>query len=503
MDKKNKAGSAVVYVTIIVLFAKALGFIKQMLTAQYFGATIQTDLISISEGLITNIDYLLVQTLTTAFVPTYIYVKNREECENKRFVANTIFVFFTVSFVITFILFVSAPIVSKILAPSYTQENSYRLANYIRIVSPSLIALVLSAIFNSLLKGNESFVPGEMISIFQSVILIICIVTFGNKIGADTLVYSFICYALFSLAFLAVYSKKHWDVRFNTPFEDENVKKLLRMMGPLLLGYSIVFVNQQVDKIIVSGLGDGVVSAMGYASVLSNFVCTFIGSICGVLFVYITQNIVNGKKKEAAHFVVQSTAQMITIVLPVFIITICNSVDIVTIVFGRGKFDDNAIHACSYALIGYGIMFVPYVIRELFSRFQYGYGDSKHPMINSSIGILINIIASIILSRFFGVLGVTVATSISVLVCGVLNIKSSMRMNDYVKLRDMKKYCMPWFAGVVFCLFVSLGGTRIFENMNALLRVTAITFVSFLGFYVINYKTVKPMIMTIIHKCDT
>lgn len=500
MDKKSKAGSAVVYVTLIVLFAKVLGFVKQMLTANYFGATIHTDLISISEGLITNIDYLLVQILTTAFVPTYIYAKTKDEDKSKRFVANTIFVFFIVSFIIALLLFVLAPVISRILAPSYSQENSYRLANYIRIFAPTLIALVLSAIFNSILKGNEAFIPGELMSIFQSVIIIGSIFIFGNIIGADILVYSFICYAIITLMFLALFSRKYWTLYVNSPFNDDNVRKLLKMMGPLLLGYSIVFVNQQVDKIIVSGLGDGVVSAMGYASVLSNFVCTFIGSICGVLFVYITQNIVNGNMKEAATFVIRSTAQMITIVIPVFIITICNSYDIVTIVFGHGKFDAKAIKACSFALIGYGIMFIPFVIRELFSRFQYGYGDSKHPMINSSIGIIINIITSIILSRFYGVLGVTVATSISVLVCGAMNIKSSMKINSYVKLQHMKEYIVPWTIGGLFCCIVSFGGSSLLENVNALVRIILIMLFSFTGFFAVNYKIVKPMIMTVFNK---
>lgn len=375
-----------------------------------------------------------------------------------------------------------------------------KLSYYIKIVSPTLNALVIAALFNSLLKGNESFVPGELISVIHSIIPILLIFILGKLCGPDTLVYSFILYAVISLVFLALYSKKYWNLKFSHPFKDENVIKLLHMTGPLLLGYSIVFINQQVDKIIVSGLGDGVVTAMGYASVLSNFICTFIGSVSGVLFVYITKRIAENKHDDAADFLINSTGQMITVVLPILVLTVFNSKDIVTVVFGRGKFDDDAIETCSYALIGYGLMFIPYVFREIFSRFQYGYGDSKHPMINSSIGIVFNIIASIVLSKFIGVLGVTIATSLSVLICGVLNIYSSLKINRMIKLISLRKLLVPWLLGGALCALFSFVGNKILADINVFIRLFIIVFFSMLFYFIINYKIIMNMIKTVLSK---
>ncbi len=500
MKKGRNEGIVAIYITIIVLFAKILGFAKQMLSANYFGATIQTDLISISEGLITNLDYILVQTLSTAFVPIYIHAKKEGTQKEKIFAVNTIFVFLLFSLFITVILFFTAPYISRILAPSFSENDSKQLAIYIRLFSPCLIALVISSIFNSLLKGNESFIPGEIISVIQSVLVIVFILLFGKMLGVETLAYSFICYSVFSLLFLGVSSKKYLGKKVITPFKDKNVIKLLKMIGPLLLGYSIVFINQQVDKIIVSGLGDGAVTAMGYASVLANFVCTFIGSIGGVLFVYITQRIVTNEKKNAAKYLVNCTSQMITIAVPVFVLTIFNAHDIVSLVFGHGKFDQEAITTCVFALIGYGLMFIPYVLRELFSRFQYGHGDSLHPMINSSISIVINIILSIVLSRVWGVLGVTIATSLSLMVCGVLNILSSKRLNEFIIIKEIFGNIFPWVIGGVFCWIISLVGNKVFESNSIVLRLGSIIIVSCLGYFLINFKMLKVIIKIILRR---
>ena len=92
-------------VSIIIIIAKVLGFIKQVLTASYFGATIQTDLIYLSEGLVSNIDYLLVQALSTAFIPTYVAISIDQPEKRKRFVAHTICFFLVTTLIIAGILF--------------------------------------------------------------------------------------------------------------------------------------------------------------------------------------------------------------------------------------------------------------------------------------------------------------------------------------------------------------------------------------------------------------
>lgn len=494
MNKSNLI-KKVVSVSGIIIIAKILGFIKQVLTASYFGASIQTDLIYLSEGLVSNIDYLLVQALSTAFIPTYIALNPDAPESRKRFVAHTISFFLVITLVISGILFFTAPIVSKILAPSYNYDVSLQLAKYIRLFAPTIIFIVELAVFSSLLKANERFVPGELVSCNQSIIMIFFVLTIGSSFGPDTLVVGFYAYAIFNLVFLVVLSRNYCSIVFSDTFSDPDVKRMLIMMGPLLLGYSMVFVNQQVDKIIVSGLGPGIVTAMSYAAVLSNFVGTFIGSICGVMFTYVSQNIAENKEHDAAELITSTSIWLITFFLPVSALAIANSTDIVTIVFRHGQFNETAVMQCAVALAGYGFMFVSLVLREQFSRFQYAYGDSRHPMINSTIAIVFNIIFSILLSRWFGVLGVTLATSLSVLICAILNIRSSFLRNKYLHLSVFLKYLPKWFMGVLICLGSSFLGQKYLIGMSPLIRFLVVTILSLLLYGILVWQIIRPLIM--------
>ena len=494
MSKKNGITGTLLSVGGIVILAKIFGFIKQTVTANTFGATIQTDIISLSEGLVGNLDYLLVQTLATAFIPTYIYAKSEDKEKGDLFISNAIKVFLIISLAISAAVFAGAPLVSRVLAPSYPAAQSAWLAKYIRIFAPVLVVIVELAIFNAVLKANEIFLPGEMIGLNQSLILIALVLLFGNRWGPDTLAVGFYAYALFNLTFLIFMSRNLWHFRRGNMFADPNIRKLLLMMGPLLLGYAMVFINQHVDMIIVSGLGDGTVTAMGYAAVLSNFVGTFVGSLCGVLFTYVTQGIAEKRDRDAAELTMKSACQIGTLLLPISILIVICSKDIVTIVFGRGKFDATAVQSCSMALIGYGSMFVPLVARELFSRFQYAYGDSKRPMINSTIAIVFNIVFSILLSRFMGVLGVTLATSISVLISAVLNVFSSRKKNRHINLHGIARYIPIWLVGALACAGIALGGMRLLAGAGSLLRFVCITAAALAVYGVIALPIIKPLI---------
>jgi putative peptidoglycan lipid II flippase len=195
-----------------------------------------------------------------------------------------------------------------------------------------------------------------------------------------------------------------------------------------------------------------------------------------------------------------SVIQLVTLFLPISILTIINAKDIVDIVFGRGKFDNDAVQNCSIALIGYSCMFVPFIIRELYSRFQYGYEDSTRPMINSTLAIIVNIVLSIVLSQFIGVIGVTIATSISVAICGGLNYSSSRKINKNIKIKGMMNASLRWLVGIMICIIVSLLGRSILIGGNMVLRFVIISSVSLLLYFIVTFPIIKPLICRMIRK---
>ena len=482
--KNNHIVSTAFSVTGLLLVSKLLGFIKQLVTASTFGTTLETDLISLSQDLIGNLQYLLVQAVLSALIAVYLHTAQQGEDAAKRFSFDVWKALTVITAGVVLLVELFAPWLSRLIAPSYPDEQLAQLSRYLRLFAPVLLLLVWIAVFNGLLHANKRFIPGEMISIHQSLFLIVLTVLLAGRLGVGVLVLAFFASNLWNAGYTALLSRRYWRVSHGSPFRNPAVRRLLRMMLPLLLGYSLVYVNQMVDKALVSGLDAGAVTALGYAAVLSNLVGTFIITFASMLFAYVTSRIAAGDENGAAQLTERTSLLLSVTFLPISILTVLLSEEIVTIVYARGAFDAESVRVCAQALRGYALMFAPMIFQEVYSRFLYGFQDSKKPMVNSSVAAVCNIALSIALCPRFGVAGVTVATSISVALGGALNLYSARREHPELHSAALLR-ALPWLlVGCAACgVAAHLCAARL-AGQSALIRFVLAAMAGFVAYAV-------------------
>lgn len=454
-------------VTGVIIVAKLLGFAKQAAAAALFGATLETDLVALSQGLLGNLDYVLVQILLTSFTALYIRLTDARPGEVLRATSDTLKAFSLIAAGAAALAFAAAPLAARILAPGYGAEDLARLTRYMRIFLPLLPLFAFSAVFTALLNAHKRFLPAELVSVNQSLLSLLILPLFSRVLGERSLILAFFAYTLWNLFFLGFLSRRYWRLeRGGNPFANPHVKELLRMCAPLLLSYSMVFINQQVDKSLTSGLGKGAVTALDYGSILANLVTAFIVSFCSILFTYTAAAISKGEHQTAAALTVRAAGLLTLAFLPVCLLTVLCARDIVTIAFARGAFDAKAAAASARALQGYGLLFIPLILREVYTRFQYGYGDTRRPTAASCISIVCNIVLSVLLSRRWGIFGIACATSVSVLVCGLLNLFYSRKLNRFLDLAPLARGLLWVFPASAACLAAAV-------RVNALLAAAA------------------------------
>ena len=95
-------------------------------------------------------------------------------------------------------------------------------------------------------------------------------------------------------------------------------------------------------------------------------------------------------------------------------------VPIISVLFMHGAFDERAVKMTSVALFYLVLGIIFWGVRDVFNRAFYAIQDTKTPMINGAIGVAISAGASVVLVKFMGIGGLTLATTISALVSCVL-----------------------------------------------------------------------------------
>ena len=139
-------------------------------------------------------------------------------------------------------------------------------------------------------------------------------------------------------------------------------------------------------------------------------------------------------------------------------------------IFGRGNLDKNLVLTIAKCLSYYSLCFVALCLRDLSTKIFYSFKNSRTPVINSSIGIILNIILNIVLSKYLGVSGIALATSISTIFISVLLFYNLKKYNIYLEKSNLvvfyKVILASFFMGIVVYIskkyFISLGKLNIF-----------------------------------------
>ena len=213
--------------------------------------------------------------------------------------------------------------------------------------------------------------------------------------------------------------KKGYRYKPYATLSDENIKKMLFLIGPVLIGVAVTQVNSIVDRTIASTLVEGSISALNYATKLNQFVMgMFIVSISSVIYPVLSRLSSENNKEKFNESIVRSINTVILLIIPISVGAIILANPIVKILFQRGEFDARATQMTAVALTFYSIGMLGYGLRDILGKVFYSLQDTKTPMINGVIAMSLNIILNISFVKFTNMqlAGLAFATSISSLV---------------------------------------------------------------------------------------
>ena len=459
-DKTQSIAKSATLVTIMMLSFKILGFLKQAVIAYFYGATLQTDAYFIAWGFISGVSEAIIKALSVSIVAIYTSLRiQKGKKEANKLINGLIEILVPVFCFLMFVIIISSPLFSHILAPSYKSAESHALTVYIIVLAPVMIFSSIELVFGAVLDSHKSFLVPRLQSLIYSLSTIIACILFSSFLGVKALILSqYVSYILFTL--LVVFAARKYHSFAVVKIKDiPELRNIIKTAVPLFIGNSALQINQIVDKSITSGIGDGAASSLAYCHTLEQFVTNImIVNIGNVMFANFAEFVAQGDISRIKDTLSKSIDLLITVLFAVSIITIICSKDIVSIVYYRGNFNYDALVMTATALMGYAFSFVAVAIRDLSVKSLYAFKDTSHPMCSSIISIVINICFSVILSKYIGILGVSLATSISAVVGMILNARYLVKyIEDYKYSRHLITIvkCIPGGSALILlCCFI-------------------------------------------------
>ena len=444
-------------VALLLIFVKVVGFLKQSVFAAYFGASKEMDMFLLTTEFLGEFSTAVFSGISISLLALYLEVlNNKGRKEANILISNVLFIgIVIVTFLIIF-LYVFAPDLVKLIAPKYSPDDINTLNEYFRLVIFLLLNAYVSNLFIAVLDAEKRFLPSKCSGLILSISTVFACVSFSESFGIKALLYGFIAYYFLENVFLLFFVKKYVSFSIFKPFKDKRIKSLIFLSLPLFFSNAGVMVNNIVGKAVATGLGEGIISSLSYGQILfSTTHSIIIGSICTVLFSYFSEMVFRNNVENLKNELNRYLIIIVIVLLPISIIFITSSVELIDLLFGRGKFTELAIKNTALALSGYAIGLIFIAMRDILVRAHYAYQDTKRPMFNGLIAIAVNIIFVLLFAETYGILGITLGATISYIVAFVLSIKTmANHIKNYNLYSILKKLVLILIAGGISFLTV-------------------------------------------------
>ena len=176
-----------------------------------------------------------------------------------------------------------------------------------------------------------------------------------------------------------------------------------------------------VDMKVASSLGDGAVSALDFAQKIIVFANTAITtSIVSVMYPLMANKLNEGDNEGFSMYLTKSISTIALLLVPISIGFILLNKEIISAFYERGKFNDVAVGITASAFLGYSLVLPFTGVRDILNSSLFSMQKTKITTINGVIGVVVNIILSISLSKVFGIFGVAIASTIASMITAVL-----------------------------------------------------------------------------------
>ncbi len=435
MEKTDKTVRSVTILVIFQFLSKILGFFRETLIGNSFGATAATDVFFMAMRFI-NLFYAVIgATINTTLIPVLAEVKHKEGNEGKlshvNIFLNSIGV---IALLISVFALLFAPLLLKILAAGFDEQKFDFLVLLTRIGIPALILGTVQAVYRAFLQSSGSFKESALSQFPFNFVYIIFLLTAAQTYGVSGLMI-INSLAILSTILIQIPELKRLDYRYKflIDFKDKYMTKTFQLMPPILLSVAINDINQTVDMAMASALPAGSISALNYATKLNGFtVGIFVSAIVTVIYPLLAQTINEGSLDKFKQAIMKGINIVFMVIIPASIGLIVLAEPIVKLAFEHGVFNAEATYLTAGALRFYALGAFSASAQGILIRAFYSLQDTKIALHNSVLTLVLNIIFNLIFVQMMGHRGLALATALaSIITFGILFIKLRRRIGKF------------------------------------------------------------------------
>lgn len=439
LPKQQSVARSAGIVSIAVMFSRVLGLVRETIFAKFFGAGFLYDAFIVGFRIPNLLRDLFAEgALSAAFVKVFTdYQLKSSEKEAWRLASLVFNCLAVVLGVITVLGILLSPVFVTIITYNYLgdpnhyypPEKAALATTLMQIMFPFILLVALAALAMGVLNTKGRFgIPASASTAFN-----IASIIFGlgfaywlsggawersiDKIAVPSgaaqwamigmSIGTIIGGAAQLLIQLPSLHKVGFRFSLNLDFGDEGVRRIMRLMGPAIIGTGAIQVKVLVDTIVSSGI-EGGPSWLSYSFRLMQFPIGVFGVAIGTAAIPTLSRLASEENMVKFR---DTLADAVKLVFLLAIPSACGLIvlgsPIISLIYQRGEFSAFDTNMTAWALAAYSLGLAGYAAIKVLSPAFYALDDAKTPMYISLASILVHVPSSFGLMQLLSTVGVS------------------------------------------------------------------------------------------------
>lgn len=410
LNRRTTLGVAAFLISGSYFASRLLGLLRDRLLAAKFGIGPVVDAYTAAFRLPELLFTLLVSgAFAVAFIPVLTAHWVKEEKEEAWDVASAMLnLLMIVTLAAAALIFIFADPLTRLIAPGFDQFRHELSVDLTRIMLITPFLFAVSSVWGSIQQSFNRFLFYALASVFYNLGIIFGIVFLSPTYDIYGVAYGVVLgAALQAVVQLLGLTGLGYKYKRNFNFRHKSVKKIVKLMVPRAIDQGIDQFLYTIQTIIGSTLAAGSLTAFYYANNLKNVPLVIFGSaISTAAFPRLTARAAQKNKQKLIEDFVVNARLILFLVIPSATIAILLRGYIVRLLFGFGSpLTAGILGWFAGAIIFQSLFF-------LVARMYYALQDTRTPLY-ISVGALAAIVPlTLVLSQYFGVMGMAMAQSI-------------------------------------------------------------------------------------------
>ncbi|MCL2139972.1 MAG: murein biosynthesis integral membrane protein MurJ [Treponema sp.] len=397
--------------SLLTLISRILGLLREMTKARLLGTKAISDAFTVAFMLPNLFRRLFAEgSIAVAFIPTFKeYLLENDSKKTSEFVA-CIFTF--LSFLVT--LAVMAGILfSPYLINFFNMELVDETVLLTRIMFPFLAFISIAALFQGILNSHHIFTPSGLAPILLNIVTIACAYGLKDFVGgggergaARAMAYGILLGGFLEAAIQLPFVLKNKHRLFFTglkrAFSNPGTKKVLRLIGPTIIGMAAYQMNDLVSTALAGHAGVGVQSSLQYSLRLQELMLgVFAVSLGTVLLPNLAEYAKFSRWEEFNSHLVSAMDIIALITIPITFFSISQGEILIRLLYESEAFNDESVLLTLAAFTYHmpGLFFI--ALNRILAPAFYAQSNSKSPTLAGIISFVVNIFLAASLVFYF------------------------------------------------------------------------------------------------------